>query len=90
MRIKSALAAAAVAAGLALVGTAASAAPISAPLSSLKADAQATSPVDQVSYRCWWRHGRRHCAHTYAYAPPVVYGFYAGPRHGHHRSYRRW
>jgi hypothetical protein len=103
MRFKTAIAAATVAAGLALVGTAVSAAPVSAPLANLKADAQATSPIENVSYRCWWRHGRRHCSYATVYVPPVL-SFYAGPRYGgghryygprhhgprHFGHYRRW
>ncbi len=40
----------------------------------------AASNVDQVRWVCWWRHGRRVCAHR------------GGPRWGwrHHRRWHRW
>lgn len=72
------------AAGLALAGTAAVAAP--GAVGGLKADANKVSPVEATSYSCWWRHGVRYCRRT---APAL--GFYFGPqrRYGHY-GYRRW
>lgn len=84
MRLKMTLAAAALSAGLALAGTTASAAPGS--VGGLKADAQAASSVEAVSYGCWWRHGVRYCKR---YAAPV-YSFYSGPRYYRYGHYRRW
>jgi hypothetical protein len=84
MRLTLHIAAAAFTAGLALAGSVASAAPAPGALGTLKADAKATSPVEAVNYRCWWRHGHRYCSR---YAPAPVFSFYVGPRHHH---YRRW
>jgi nitrous oxide reductase len=82
--MKLTLAAAAMSAGLALAGTAASAAPGS--VGGIKADAQTVSPVEKTSYSCWWQHGRRYCRRDVP-----TFGFYIGqPRRYGYYGHRRW
>jgi hypothetical protein len=81
------LVAAALTSGLALAGSVASAAPTTAPLGPLKVDDQAVTSVEAVHYRCWYRHGHRHCG-RYVAAP--VFSFYVGPRRHYRHFYRGW
>jgi hypothetical protein len=89
MRMTTMFAAAAVAAGLALSVSGASAAPISNAFTGMKSGAAALAPVEAVSYGCWWRHGVRYCRRSVP-----SFGFYIGPprRYGHygHYGYRRF
>lgn len=63
---------------LGLLSTA-SAAPVGALTSagaSLQADAAQNGMTEQVTYRCWRRHGRVHCGNV----RPQVYSYYYAPR----------
>jgi hypothetical protein len=90
MRLQSAFAAAVVAAGLALIGTAASAAPMSVPALTQHSDAETLKLTEKVTYGYGYRYGHRrhHRGYGYRYySPPAVFGFYGGPRYRHYRGW---
>jgi hypothetical protein len=83
MRVKSILSAGLGALALALVASAAQAAPAGGLAGAI--DRDAASAIEQVTWKrhwyCYWHHGRRYCYWGHRH-----YGWY----HHHHRHYRYW